>query len=247
MTRLKVLVACERSQVVQHAFAKLGHFACSMDIEPAYGPDKDHHILADAYTFPLRGWDLIIAHPPCTTLCRAAYGCLGKPGHELNDVLRAIRLWARFLWQAPCPVAVENPVGLLNNILPPSQIINPYDFGDPYYKETCLWLRGLPPLFRTFPCKPIGHWVKQRGKSDIHAEKVLGVPRSLRSQARSQTFPGIANAMAVQWSHYLAERAQDCGTPANCAASSACENSPDLSSDFHFFTESQIGGVKCGT
>lgn len=204
MNKLRVLVACERSQVVQQAFRRLGHFAASLDVLPCYGPDPDHHIIADAYTFPLSGWDLIIAHPPCTVLSRVANGLRGTPGHELKDVIRALRLWARFLFESPCPVAVENPVGIPNSILPPSQIIQPYFFGDPYRKETCLWLRGLPPLFHTAPFDRLKTqaWVGG-GRTAGVADKVLGVRRRLRSQARSQTFPGIAAAMADQWSAYL--------------------------------------------
>lgn len=200
-TRLRVLIACERSQVEQQAFAALGHWAFSLDIEPCYGPDPSHHIVADAYDFPLSGWDLIIAHPPCTELSHVRNGDRNKPG-RLTPVVRALRLWARFLFESPCPVAVENPVGICSEILPPTQIISPHLFGEPYMKRTCLWLRGLPCLMTTCECLRPKHWVGS-GRTSGVAETVLRVPRHLRSQARSQSFKSIAAEMASQWTGYL--------------------------------------------
>lgn len=202
--KLRVLIACERSQVEQQAFAALGHFACSLDILPCYGPDPDRHIVADAYAFPLSGWDLIVAHPPCTDLTHANNGKRNLPG-RVGPVVRALRLWARFLFEAPCPVAVENPVGIPNEILPPTQIIQPYLFGDPFVKRTCLWLRGLPPLMSTLECVRRRHWVGSHNRRGCAVE-VCGVPSNLRSQARSQSFPGVAAAMAMQWSSFVLSR-----------------------------------------
>lgn len=201
MRSLRVLIACERSQVEQQAFAALGHWAYSLDIEPCYGPCPARHIQADAYTFPLDGWDLIIAHPPCTELSLVNNRRCNDPG-RVNPVVNALRLWARFLFESPCPVAVENPVGIPNEILQPTQIIDPYLFGEPYKKRTCLWLRGLPPLLSTCECVKRESWVGG-GKSTGIATKVLGLRRKDRAMARSQSFAGIAAAMADQWGAYL--------------------------------------------
>lgn len=197
---LRVLIACERSQVEQQAFAAVGCDSWSLDIEPCYGPCPERHIIGDAYTFNLHGWDLIVAHPPCTELTHAN-NCRRNLPNRVTPIVRALRLWARFLFESPCPVAVENPVGIPNEILPPSQILNPYDFGEPFSKRTCLWLRGLPPLLPT--CAGflnVRHWVDGgRGRPGC-----ARVPGQSRSTARSKSFVGIAAAMANQWSSFLA-------------------------------------------
>lgn len=195
---LRVLVACERSQVVTSAFLARGCVAYSLDVEPCYGPLPERHIIGDAYTFPLSGWDLIVAHPPCTYLSNINSG-----NHDslvrLIDTIHALRLWYRFFHEAPCPVAVENPVGLVNSVCPPTQIIQPWHFGDPYQKTTCLWLRGIPPLMHTIECLTRTPWVGGGRKLGV-AQLVTGLDRST---ARSKTFPGIADAMADQWTAYL--------------------------------------------
>lgn len=195
---LRVLIACERSQVEQQAFSRLGCYACSLDILPCYGPCPERHIVADAYSFPLDGWDLIVAHPPCTDLTHANNARRSLPG-RVDAVVHALRLWARFLFESPCPVAVENPVGIPNEILAPSQIIDPSDFGEPYHKRTCLWLRGLPPLFKPLKSMRAVAWCSGKGHHGI-AESVTGLPRAT---ARSQSFAAVASAMASQWVHYL--------------------------------------------
>lgn len=202
--KIRVLIACERSQVEQSAFAARGADAWSLDIEPCYGPNPDRHICADAYDFNLNGWDLIVAHPPCTYLSHVNNARRNDYG-RLNKVIPALRLWARFLFESPCPVAVENPVGICNEVLRPDQIICPSMFGEPFRKRTCLWLRGLPPLLATCICVNPESWVGG-GRTVGVAQKVCGVPRRLRSQARSQSFPGVAAAMAEQWLSFLEGR-----------------------------------------
>lgn len=195
---LRVLIACERSQVEQQAFERVGCLAYSMDILPCYGPAPSRHIIADAYMFPLEGWDLIVAHPPCTELTHANNARRNLPG-RVTPVVRALRLWARYLFESPCPVCVENPVGIPNEILPPSQILCPSQFGHPYTKRTCFWLRGLPLLLPTCHVLNTSPWCPSRGLHGV-AEKVTGLNRST---ARSQSFFGIAAAMASQWVPYL--------------------------------------------
>lgn len=202
--KLRVLIACERSQVERDAFAACGCDSWSMDIEPCYGSHPERHIQADAYTFPLSGWDLIVAHPPCTELSHVNNRRRNLP-NRVTPVVRALRLWARFLFESPCPVCVENPVGICNEILPPDQIICPSFFGEPYKKRTCLWLRGLPPLIHgVHVCNP-SPWVGG-GKVIGVAQQVCGVTRKDRPRARSQSFAGVAAAMAEQWTSYLLQK-----------------------------------------
>lgn len=198
---LRVLIACERSQVEQQAFAAMGCEAWSLDIGDCYGPCPSRHLQCDAYSFPLEGWDLIIAHPPCTELTHANNARRDLPG-RVTPIVHALRLWARFLFESPCPVAVENPVGIPNEILPASQIICPSDFGEPYKKRTCLWLRGLPPLMfgsKNIAARP---WVDSSRYSGAASSACSGMGLS-RADARSKSFPGIASAMASQWVPFL--------------------------------------------
>ena len=149
-------------------------------------------------------WDLIIAHPPCTYLTKAGSNRLIIDG-ELQEArykkgLEAKKFFMRIL-DADCKrVAVENPIPLKLFGLPAySHIIQPYYFGNPYWKTTCLWLKGLPPLFATGLCIPIGKWVnstdhRKKKKNDDWAKSGQRTAKD-----RSKTFPGIARAMAEQW------------------------------------------------
>lgn len=197
----RVLIACERSQVECCAFRDAGFLAYSMDIEPCYGGFPEWHIVADAYDFPLDGWDLIIAHPPCTELTHANNARRHLPG-RVTPIVRALRLWARFLFEAPCPVAVENPVGIPNEILPANQIICPSMFGEPYRKRTCLWLRGLPPLLPTCHVLNAVPWVDSSKYTGAASSACPGLGRSA---ARSKSFVGVARAMASQWGSFIRE------------------------------------------
>lgn len=187
---MKILVGCECSQVVTAAFLARGHDAYSCDLQESYGDFPARHIVGDVRTvfFDVQP-DLFIAHPPCTYLSTAgarhmyAGGRLDVSRAELAYQARDLFLWCL---QAPAPmVCVENPIPL-SEFMPIKydQIIEPYFFGHPYSKATCLWLRGLPPLQST---KYIRHGVRSWVFS--HRSQRL----------RSQTFSGIADAMADQW------------------------------------------------
>lgn len=186
----KLLVACECSQVVTLAFRALGIEAYSCDIQPCYGGHPEWHILGDALEVAYSGdWSMMIAHPPCTYLSNAGSCRLVLPDGSLDPVRYERLLVGRDfffrLLNAPIPrICLENPkpVGYAN--LPSaSQAIQPYYFGDPFSKYTLLWLRNLPGLMATCICEDFVSW------TSIH--------RSAR--IRSQTFPGIASAMAAQW------------------------------------------------
>lgn len=202
---MKVLIACEESQAVCKAFRALGHESYSCDTQECSGGHPEWHIMrdclqilngncvfetADGETHCIRGrWDLVIAHPPCTYLTNAGSQLL-RPGagaynvERLNAGFRAKEFFLACL-NADCDrIAVENPVPNSIFRLPLyTQIIEPWQFGDPYTKKTCLWLKGLSPLVPTDIVKPIGSW------NVIHRSP----------KKRSKTFEGIALAMAEQW------------------------------------------------
>lgn len=188
-----MLVACEFSGVVRDAFAALGHDAWSCDLLPTERPGN--HIQDDVLNHLNNGWDMVIAHPPCTFLSFAARPIWDAPGRAA----KRSEAFAFFLAMCAVPapaVCVENPVGVPNgSYRKPDQIINPFMFGHPERKRTCLWLRNLPRLEATHRVRPEspdavnkrgrGEYWHHRGKRDGHS--------------RSRTFAGIAKAMASQW------------------------------------------------
>ena len=189
---LKVLCACEESQAVTKAFRALGHEAYSCDLQDCSGGHPEWHIKGDVIPLLDLSWDMIIAFPPCTYLSFAANRVWNAPG---RDILRqqAAEFFMLFV-NAPCDrIAIENPNGYMTQFFrSPDQIIHPYMFGDRFFKRTCLWLKGLPPLvptnlLNTCDCD---HYV--------YSESVKGPDRQI---LRSKTFPGVAAAMASQWSY----------------------------------------------
>lgn len=230
MKRLKVLVACEESQRVCKAFRDLGHEAYSCDIQEPSGGHPEWHIKTDVlrYLSPvpeiegilpfltmdgeshfIEGkWDLIIAHPPCTYLSNAGARHLYK-GHKLNEEryakgLKAKEFFMEF-FNADCEhIAVENPIPSKVYELPKyTQIIQPYEYGHPYTKRTCLWLKGLPKLQPTNIVDPIGTYCPSGSYSHKHDQKHKGVFTKDRAKNRSKTFEGIAKAIAEQFGGYV--------------------------------------------
>lgn len=199
--RLRVLVACEFSGAVRDAFIALGHDAVSCDLLPSEtnGP----HIQGDVLTILNQGWDLMVAHPPCTFLANSGVRWLygGKGRRKDPARWRGMREGAVFfkeLLNAPIKyVAVENPIihGYAKEIIgrEPNQIFQPWMFGHGETKATCLWLKGLPALQPTR--------IVSGRKTRIFYEA-----RSPdRWKNRSRTLPGVARAMATQWSRYMQE------------------------------------------
>ncbi len=181
----RLLVACEFSGIVRDAFIAKGWDAWSCDLIPTERPGP--HILNDVRNVLCDGWDMMIAHPPCTYLSYAGNRWLKQPGRltKAQEAMQFIRL----LWDAPISmIAIENPRGYTWQWWkPPDQIIEPYHFGDPMTKATCLWLKQLPPLMASLICSdPFVNWSK-KGKHGHNGK------------SRSRTFPGIARAMADQW------------------------------------------------
>ena len=180
---MKVLIACEFSGTVRDAFIASGHDAWSCDLMPSETPGP--HYAGDVADILDDGWDMMVAHPPCTHL--AVSGARWFPGkrHEQADALDFVRL----LLSAPIPrIAIENPVSIISShIRPPDQIIQPWQFGHGECKATCLWLKNLPPLVPT-------------DIVDGREQRIFMMPPSPdRWKERSRTFAGIAQAMAAQW------------------------------------------------
>ena len=191
---MKVLIACEYSGRVRDAFAKLGHDAWSCDILPT--ETKGNHYEGSVLDILDQGWDLMIAHPPCTYLSNAGARFL-YPKSILNQERFKKGLEAKeffmALFNADIPrIAIENPIPSKAYGLPQySQTIQPYEYGHPFQKRTCLWLKNLPKLIPTNiveerqSTKVAGNWFNKGGKD--------------RQKERARTFEGIANAMAKQW------------------------------------------------
>lgn len=220
---MHVLVACEESQTVCAAFRARGHEAYSCDIQTPSGGHQEWHIFGDAMHVICAGvietmdgvahdiprWDLMIAHPPCTYLSNASAVRLFDKNSHVKDTVREKKGWdarAFFLAMLHAPIdhiAIENPVPLKHFHLPPyTQIIEPYQYGEPWKKRTCLWLKNLPALRPTKIIEPQGLWVGSCGGRDKEKRKLMTkyTLKSQRSQKqRSKTFPGIAAAMAEQW------------------------------------------------
>lgn len=202
---MKILVACEESQAVTTELRKLGHESYSCDIEPCSGGHPEWHLQQDV--IPLLGdkWDMIVAFPPCTYLTNAGAMRLRVNGEIQGERMIKAKKARKFFMQfydAACErIAIENPLpGKIHELPPYTQIIEPYMFGDPWKKRTCLWLRGLPPLLPTEIVEPHGLWVgatSSRRDAKIHSKYALSPNRN--PKIRSKTFPGIAKAMAEQW------------------------------------------------
>jgi len=198
---MRVLIACECSGRVREAFRKLGHDAWSCDILPS-DDDSPYHIQGDVLEHLDEGWDMMVAHPPCTYLSYVGNRHWNKPGRaELRaDAMKFFMA----LINAPIPkIAVENPLGEPSRAYRKyDQIIHPYYFGDPYQKRTCLWLKGLPLLkwYKEQAIKPEPlFFLKTTGKAINWVEGIAGMSAKDRQKARNTTFQGIANAIAAQW------------------------------------------------
>mgnify|MGYP003628558062 FL=1 len=191
---MKVLIACEYSGIVRDAFAAKGHDAWSCDILPTESPGN--HFQGDVLKHLDKGWDMMIAHPPCTYLSNAGARFLYPKG-KLNEDRYKLGLKAKdffmALYNAPInKICVENPISSKIFALPKySQIIQPYEYGHPIQKRTCLWLKNLSELkptdiiFKRQSTKIPGNWFNKGGKD--------------RQKNRSKFFQGIANAMVDQW------------------------------------------------
>jgi len=227
---VKVLVACEESQAVCKAFRELGHEAYSCDIQDCSGGHPEWHIKGDALPL-INGncefitvggvnvaidgqWDLLIAHPPCTylTVSGNAWFSVARYGNKalqrMEDRQEAARFFMQFI-NADCDhIAVENPIGYMNtHYRKPDQIIQPYMFGHPIAKSTCLWLKNLPTLVPTNIVEP--ERIHSKGRTGGYSGtswfcrdengKILSWNDPKTAKLRSKTYEGVAKAMAEQW------------------------------------------------
>ena len=219
---MKILVACEESQNVTNELRKLGHEAYSCDIQMHSGSHDEWHICQDVLPL-LNGfckfktvdgnyheinskWDMIIAFPPCTDLCVSGARHFAKKQADGRQQ-RSIDFFMKFV-NADCDrIAIENPIGIMSTkYRKPDQIIQPWQFGDKYSKSTCLWLKNLPLLV---PTKIVEkgefiEFIDKNGKKKRQAKWYYEALKNSKNAAerakiRSKTFPGIANAMATQW------------------------------------------------
>lgn len=201
---MKILIACEESQAVCKEMRRLGHEAYSCDIIPCSGGHPEWHIMCDAREMLKMRWDMIIAHPPCTYLTNASAVRMRVNGEiqkeRYGKAMEAREFFLEF-WNADCPrIAIENPTPMKLVQLPEyTQAIQPYWFGHPYSKRTCLWLKNLPPLV---PTEMLDHHEPyvNGGCKDAHGNYRRFQGRKERDpRTLSKTFPGIARAMAEQW------------------------------------------------
>lgn len=226
MKDLKILIACEESQMICKAFRKLGYETYNCDLQECSGGHPEWHIQENVLSL-LKGhcqfktqdgiihsihqkWDLIVAHPPCTYMSKAGARWMFPKAGQLDlkryeQAMDAKKFFMEFI-NADCDhIVIENPTPLKIVDLPkPTQIIQPYQFGDPYSKRTLLWIKGLPKLVPTnilddfVPWMPSNTGGLARGK---------GGSRGIAHDAKtgSKTFPGIADAIATQYSKFLEE------------------------------------------
>lgn len=208
MKTIRVLVACEFSGVVREAFNSLhGFWATSCDFLPAEDGRSDFHYQGDVRDIINDGWDLMIAHPPCTYLCTSGLHWNKRRPERAAQTEEAIN-FVEYLMGVGIPrIAVENPIGILSTrIRKPDQIVQPYQFGEDASKSTCLWLKGLPLLKPTRYVEPRIVNGKKRWANQTDSGQNKLTPSDTRWAERSRTYPGIARAMADQWGRYLVEK-----------------------------------------
>ena len=192
---MKILIACEYSGTVRDAFRARGHDAVSCDLLPSDKPGP--HYQGDVSDIIGDGWDLMVAHPPCTYLCSSGLHWNKKRPERAAKTEEALHEAER-LMNAPVPrIAIENPIGCISTrVCKPDQTIQPWQFGHPESKATCLWLKRLPALTSTdiLPAPESGRWSNQTASGQNKL-----APSPDRWKIRSTTYQGIANAMAAQW------------------------------------------------
>lgn len=221
---MKILIACEESQAVCKAFRAKGHEAYSCDTLPCSGGHPEWHIQDDVLKYigakekdthygwikPQQQikWDMIIAHPPCTHLAVSGARHFKEKIADGRQQ-EGIDFFMKFT-KVSCPrVMIENPIGIMSSIYKkPDQIIQPFEFGDPVKKSTCLWLKGLPKLKETNNVSDkVSYYVDKKGvkQSEWNVRQLVingkkyGYNTEQFKQHRSKTFQGIADAMADQW------------------------------------------------
>lgn len=202
--KLIVLVACEESGTVSQAFRELGHEAWSCDLLPTSGNHPEYHIIGDARdALYSRKWDLVIAHPPCTRLANSGVCWLEKRNlwDELYEACDFFNVFRKYGEEGNA-IGIENPIPhkyAVAKIGTYTQVMQPFQFGHPERKATCLWLYGLPELKPTSNVLEEMMLLPKREQQRMHYTP----PSKDRAKIRSKTYPGFAQAMANQWSEAL--------------------------------------------
>lgn len=188
---MKILIACEFTQIVHRSFTEKGHNVLSCDLSP--GELGLPHYQGDVLDIINDNWDMIIAFPPCTYLAKVQmWRCINDKSRMLQRT-KAVN-FVNSLWHSDCPrLVLENPVGYLNtHWRRPTDIISPHMFGSKYHKDICLWQRGVPPLMRGTLYTGKFRYVRNHVNSRMSQD--------LKSKIKSRFFPEVADAMANQWS-----------------------------------------------
>lgn len=189
---MRILIACEFSGIVRDAFSRRGHYAVSCDLLPSEKPGE--HVQGDVREILDMGWDLVIAHPPCTDLAVSGAVWFERKRAD-GSQQRSIDFFMEFT-KLSCKFAIENPIGIMSRLYrKPDQIVQPWMFGHPEQKATCLWLNGLPKLAMTNNVKEQMALLPDSQRQRIHYLS----PGPNRWKERSRTFSGIAEAIASQW------------------------------------------------
>jgi len=200
---MKVLIACEESQAVCIAFRERGHEAYSCDILPCSGGHPEWHIQGDVRSYLDEGWNMMIAFPPCTFISHVGNRALKENPERKQKQMDAVDFFMQ-LYNAPIhKICVENPRGWMTHYFRrEDQVIEPFEFGHPERKRTCLWLKNLPPLMKG-PVNPAGMMPKKviKRKTGQRAGGNYGYyyVQGKKAGEKSKTFPCIAKAMAEQW------------------------------------------------
>lgn len=195
---MKILVACEYSGTVRDAFLARGHDAVSCDLLPTDAPGP--HYQGDVRDILADGWDLMVAHPPCTYLCSSGLHWNTKRPERAQMTEEALQFVSMLLNAPIHRIALENPIGCISTrIRKPDQTIQPYQFGHDASKSTCLWLKNLPPLVPTQHIAPRIVAGKKRWANQTDSGQNKLPPSADRWKIRSETYAGIAAAMAMQW------------------------------------------------
>lgn len=191
---MRVLIVCEFSGIVRNAFEKRGHEVSSCDLLPSESPGSHYQCPAAKLLFDgARFWDMLICFPPCTDLCVSGAKHFRKKRVQQIAAFEFVMFLAT---QQIAKIAIENPVGVISTRWrKPDQIFQPWMFGHPENKKTCLWLKGLPPLKPT----KIVRWKLKRLPVAVANRVHHATPGPDRWKERSRTLPGIAQAMAEQW------------------------------------------------
>ena len=213
---MRILIACEESQAITKELRKLGHEAFSCDLLPCSGGYPEWHYQQDVFEVIDKGWEMMIAHPPCTFLAvsgaRWLYNKDGSKNEERWQNQAEALNFVQRLMDAPIDkIAVENPISVISSkIRKPDQIVHPWMFGDKASKSTCLWLKNLPKLEPTKIVEKgeFKEWAdKKTGKTKRQATWYFDALKNAKTPAerrtlRSKTFKGMAEAMAEQWTQY---------------------------------------------